>query len=567
MNNTHLKFDRKFFRDLWQLLKPYWFSEEKGSALGLFSLYLLCTIGEICAHVGFNSFHKTFFNALQEFNKPVIIASLEKYLYVVVFYVLCLVGIFYFHGLLSARWRRWLTKNYLKKWLDNHTHYRMQVLNKNVENPDQRISEDLEKFPSATLSLFRQFTYSVLMLFSFGYILWNLSASSSIPGLFFWASCLYAALGTWVMALIGKALANLDYKQQQYNADFRFGLARLRETSEQVAVYRGESSESGQFHGMFNRIFHNYLSVVSLKSRLLIFNKSYGFAAYVIGLAVSMPFYLAKSIQLGAVMQISSAFNSVNSAFSVFIEAFNDLADWRSVVHRLVEFNQSVDSVNQASPSKIIINEHDGDDIVIENLSLSTPCGKSLLQEIDMVISSGTMTLLNGVSGVGKSTLLRALAGLWSHGEGQVSMPKNAKKIFLPQKPYMPLGSLRDVLLYPYHQPLPDAALQYALQICGLEGLKNKLDEIKNWSHDLSLGEQQLIAFARIFLHKPDVIFLDESTSAMDEETEFRIYKKLREYLPQATIVSVGHRGSLQKFHGQLITLAAQLNPLSASEV
>lgn len=565
MKNNHLKYDKAFFIDLWTLLKPYWSSEEKWSAWSLLILIVTCVFGEVSANVGFNNFHKLFFNALQNFDKPGIIASLEYLLVVSIFLGISIAGYIYFNGLLSIRWRRWLTKRYLEKWLDNHNHYRMQILNSSIDNPDQRISEDLEKFPAATLSLFLgpyKLLHCFLMIFTFGYILWGLSHyftfqigswQGYIPGYVCWVALIYASLGTWLMFRIGKKLALLNYQQQRYTADFRFSLVRMREATEQVSLYRGEAVEKEKFLNLFSHIYSNFISIISLTTRLTLFHKAFGYLSYVIGFIVSLPFYLAKTFQLGTVMQISSAYNSVEAGFAALMESFNELAEWQAVVHRLAEFTRAIEKLEHKNDSTILIEHHSSQSIKVENLKLALPNGKSLLQKINLILLPGQRSLIIGRTGIGKSTFLRALAGLWFYGEGKIHFPLNARVLFLPQKPYLPLGSLQEVLLYPQHDKIDESRLEEVLDLCQLVKFNKQLNVIKNWSHELSLGEQQLIAFARIFLYQPDVIFLDEATSALDEDTEHHIYQSLTKMLPNAIVVSVGHRSSLRKFHETII--------------
>ncbi len=539
---TQLKFDKNFFRDLWKITKPYWTSEEKWSAIGLLSLNVICIIAQVRIHVGYNYFHKIFFNALQNFDKPGLIAALE---YLLVLLVL-LAGIMslsiYCNNLLSLRWRRWLTKNYLDKWLTGHNHYHLQILKPHIDNPDQRMSEDLDEFPTKTLSLFGTFLSSVLMLISFGYILWGLSKDFKlIPGYLVWVAFVYAFIGSWILAYLGKKLASLDYLRQKFNANFRFGLVRMREASEQVSLFRGEQAEQKKFQGLFDIIFGNVINIISLKLKLNLFNKAYNFAAYAVGLVVSIPYYLAKTITLGVVMQISSAFNSVVSAFSVFMEAFYELAEWRSIIHRLAEFTENLDELNHKH-SNIKITYHDHPNIIVDNLQLKQPDGNLLLQKINLNLEPGQFALLQGPSGSGKSTFMRALAGIWSFGEGNIHLPKFAKSLFLPQKPYFPQGTLKEVLLYPEITSIDESKLTEILSLCSLDKFKHQLNDTRNWSHELSLGEQQLIAFARIFLHKPDLLFLDEATSAIDENTEHHIYTELKKFLRETTIISISHR-------------------------
>lgn len=574
MTKSNLKFDKQFFRDFWQLVKPYWTSEEKWSAFTLLALNIVGTIVGVRISVALNDINKNIFDAIQNFNKELLTRSLIYYIVILGALLLVYGYAFYFNGLLSIRWRRWLTKNYLEKWLHNQNHYRMQLHNQNVDNPDQRISEDLEKFPDTTLSVIFMFFQSSLTLLSFGYILWGLSGNLSIPigsfhivipGYLVWGALLCGIFGTLITGWIGKKLASLDYQQQFYNADFRFSLIRLRESSEQIALHQGEPAENDKFNYLFSRIFNNFMNITSLRKRLMFFTSGYNIGAHFIGTLLAIPLYFQKKIQFGGMMQITGAFSSVISGFSMLVNGFSLFAEWRAVVSRLTEFNESMDTA-QINQFNIAINKHDCNDIVIENLKLNLPDGKTLINNINLTLHSGTTFLLSGKSGLGKSTFLRALSGLWPYGEGQIQIPKNKKIVFLPQKPYLPLGSLKEALMYPNNQNINDDALHNVLDICELTKFQCRLDEIKNWSQELSLGEQQLIAFARIFLNKPDVIFLDESTSALDERLESKIYESLQKSLPDATIISIGHRSSLHQFHKTIITLASNMNELLIGE-
>lgn len=568
IKQSNLKFNKAFFRDLWCLLKPYWSSEEKYGACILLAITIACVFGEVFANVGFNHFHKIFFDALQHFDKPGLVASLEYVLVVSLFSIACIVGYTYFNNLLSIRWRRWLTKNYIAKWLNKHNHHHIRILNPEIDNPDQRISEDLEKFPTATLTLFLgpfKILHSILQVSMFGYILWDLSHyfifsvgswHGYIPGYLFWVVFLYASIGTWLISRLGKKLPQLNYQQQHYAADFRFSLVRMREASEQISLYRGEPIEQGLFSGLFDRIFGNFLNIISLKARLTGFQKVYAYLSYYTGLMISIPFYLAKAFQLGTMMQISSAYNSVEGGFSAFLESFSEFSDWRSVVHRLAELTRAIEKLDQSHASKILMTEHADHVVKVKNLKLELPTGQSLLPEINLSLTAGQRLLITGPTGIGKSTFLRALAGLWFYGEGQIHLPEQAKLLFLPQKPYLPLGSMKDLLLYPQQVTIDDQSIIDVMTLCHLEKFKSEINEVKNWAHELSLGEQQLIAFARIFLCKPAVIFLDEATSALDEKTECYLHEQLRIRLPHAIVLSIGHRHSLRDFHERVIDFA-----------
>ncbi|MDR3492300.1 MAG: ABC transporter ATP-binding protein/permease [Gammaproteobacteria bacterium] len=557
------KFNTQCYKNFWHLCKPFWISEDKWAARKLLILNIACILTEIHASIWLNNFNKNFFDALQNFDKQAIIRMLPSYSFYLMLLVLSFGYGVYFAGLLSLRWRTWLTKNYLSTWLSQHNHYRMQLSHNTLDNPDQRISEDLEKFPTLTLTLSFSILHSVITLISFSTILWNLSGTLVIPfhsfhivipGYLCWAALLYAMVGTWLMNIIGKKLAPLDYLKEQRNADFRFSLVRFREASEQIALHDGTCSEEHNFSRLFQNISANFLSILKIQKHIKIFNNTYKTISYVFGLLISMPSYFAKKILLGTVIQISGAFSTVISAVSVLIDSFGSLAEWQAVIFRLTEFNHALNK-NKILPSAIQISTHAHTTILIQNLNLTLPNNQTLFKNLNFTFHQGEKTLMQGPSGLGKSTLFHALAGTWHYGNGKIIYPAYAKKIFLPQKPYLPLGTLREIILYPIEIKISDHAIVSAMKLCGLEKFISQLDKIDNWSHVLSLGEQQLIAFTKIFLMRPDIIFLDESTSSLDEQAEHRLLNTLLNQLPRATVISICHRNSVKKLYDNVINL------------
>ncbi len=563
MQNKTIKFNKQFLKELWQILAPYWSSEEKWFALALLLINIGCLIGMVRANVGLNHFINDFTNSLQNFNKPGIYTAVKHFLVIIIAGLVFAAGISYFGNILTLRWKRWLTKHYINKWLFQRTFYHLQNQNINkVDNPDQRIAEDIDQFTSSTLSTFIILLQAALTFFSFNYILWNLSSTFSfslgsmhvkIPGYLCWSALLYAVIGTWLTAWLGKKLGMLDYQQQHFNADFRFGLMRCRESGEQIASLGGEAAEENKFRALFNRIFSNEKSIIWLTTKLESFSFAYKTISILFGYIIALPLYFAKKIQIGNVLQISGAISNVISSLSIILSAYPKLVAWRVVIHRLAEFDNSMLKIHKKEASLIDITEHEHQDIIIDKLNLSLPDGTSLITNVDFNFSTGKSTLINAPSGHGKTTLLRALAGLWTHGEGSIRIPKNKRILFLPQKPYLPLGSFKEILSYPHHEEITDMKIQEILKLCGLDRFKDKLNEVKNWAQELSLGEQQLVSLFRVFITNPDIIFLDEATSALDEAAERRVYENLRTYLPDSIIVSTGHRRSLHELHDTVI--------------
>jgi putative ATP-binding cassette transporter len=442
----------------------------------------------------------------------------------------------------------------------------MQLDQSATDNPDQRIADDLDRYTSISLTLSLGLLNSVVTLFSFLFILWTLSGALSIPlgggahfdipGYMVFAAIIYAVGGTWLTQKIGSPLVGLLYDQQRYEADFRFSLVRLREHAESVAFYGGESRELGIFQNRFSRVVLNWWGIIRRRKKLTWFTTGYGQLAVVFPFIVAAPRYFAKEIQLGGLMQISSAFGRVQDSLSFIVNSYTEIAEYQAVVERLQGFRTRVDDIAAArrAPQPIAI-ERNGSGVEVEGLDLHLPSGHALREDIALAARPNQPVLVTGPSGSGKSTLLRAIAGLWPFGRGRVRVG-DGHVLFLPQRPYLPLGTLADAIAYPEldHQPRR-AELEAAVRAVGLAYLIDQLDEEGNWAQRLSGGEQQRLGFARVLLVRPDIVFLDEATSALDEPAEAALYRLLREAEWQPTIVSVGHHGTLKRFHEAVIDL------------
>ncbi len=561
-----LKFNKLFFKDFWQLFKPFWVSKEKNKALGMLILNIGCILIGVWSTVAINQFNRDFYDALGRFDQAAILHTLGRFALLLAVAILVYGYSSYFSMRITILWQRWLTEHFQKNWLSHHNYYHMQITDSGIDNPDQRVSEDLQQFASSTLSLFFGLFQSILTLGSFGYVLWTLSGSFefsvgsltlNIPGYLCWAAFLFAVLGTYIIGKMGRKLSGLDYQQQQCNANFRYGLIRLRENGEQIAIIGGEEAEKNKLDHLFQHIYNNFISISSLQKNLAFFTNGYNILASIIGILFALPLYLAKKTQLGGLMQIAGAFGNVISAFSVFINSFYLLTQWRAVVHRLTELNQTMQNLQENKQKTAIILEKTTDFAVeIQNLQITSPQGAILLNDMNLTFEQGKSYLICGPSGLGKSTLFRAIAGAWYYGSGMIRIHQDALVLFLPQKPYLPSGSLQDILAYPNPNTFSDTQLQSILQQCLLDKYLTQLNTATNWSQILSLGEQQLLSFGRILLHKPDIIFMDEATSALDEAKEAHVYATIRNALPQTTIISVGHRSSLHQFHDEVIVLA-----------
>ena len=554
-----------FIRDLWALLRPYWRSEERRSAWLLLIVNIVLTLAMVYMTVLFNQWYNLFYNTLQDKARDEFFHQIGRFCVLATIYIVIAVYRIYLNQMLQIRWRRWLTDHYLTDWLADRNYYRMQLKGNDTDNPDQRIAEDFRLFVEESLSLGLGFLNAVVTLGSFIGILWSLSGPLEIPlagatyviyGYMVWVAIGYAIVGTWLTHKIGKPLIPLNFNQQRYEADFRFNLVRFRENSEGVALYRGEEDELRGFRTRFASVVENWWAIMKRQKLLTFFTVGYSQAAVVFPFVVGAPRYFSGAIQLGGLVQISNAFGQVQGALSWFIGAYTDFAAWKATVDRLSGFHKAIFSTQEESRTgagPAVVADPTIDDLELRNLDLVLPTGRVLVSGINARIEPGERVLIKGPSGSGKSTLFRAIAGIWPFGRGQVREPRDFHALFLPQRPYFPIGTLRQVVSYPAAaETFSDAQLRDALSAAGLAAFVDRLDEQQNWAQQLSGGEQQRVAIARALLQKPAWLFLDEATSALDEPSQEHMYELLTEWLKDATIISIAHRAALTDVHGKL---------------
>lgn len=555
---------RQFFRDVWYLTKSYWQSEEKKKAFFLLGCIIALTLGVVYMLVLLNQWNNSFYSALQNYDAKKIFDELIHFSWLAAIYILLAVYSYYLQQTLILNWRRWLTTRFIDIWLQNKTYYNLQMFGKDTDNPDQRISEDVRQFVEMTLS----FGIGILKAFctfaSFVVILYNLSGSLSftfmgktwtINGYMLWASLLYSVIGTYITHIVGRKLVKINFIQQKYEADFRFSMIRLRESAESVAFYRGEAQEGSVFKQRFKMLLDNFWKLVNKQKQLVFLNSSYSQIAIIFPFVVAMNRYLTKEVTLGGLMQVASAFGRVQDSLSYFVDMYSSIAQWQAVVMRLTCFGHHMHDVYQQAERFHVERFAAADVVEVDNMQINLPDGKPLLENISFTLHPGHNVLIKGVSGSGKSTLLRAISGIWPFVDGKIFLPERDKLMFIPQKSYLPLGTLRAALNYPGNKPIDDTELIYLMDLCQIGYLKDKLDLEADWSHVLSVGEQQRLAFVRAHIQQPQWLFLDEATSALDEDTEANMYSLLQERLQQTTVVSVGHRSTLNKYHELVLRL------------
>src|SRR5215831_18218397 len=511
---------------IWRLARPYFFSEDRWAGRALLGAVIAIELSVVAINVMLNQWNNRFYNALQERNWDAFISELGFFCILATIYIVLAVYQLYLNQWLQIRWRRWMTQHYLDHWLATANHYRMQLLGDAADNPDQRIAEDINLFIDRTVSITVGLLSAIVTLGSFVVILWALSAAAPlhlfgasfpIPGYLVWAALLYAAVGTTLTHLIGWPLISLNFRQQRFEADFRFNLVRVRENSEQIALLGGETAERERLLDRFGYVVGNFLLIMQRTKQLTFLTSGYTQISIIFPFIVISPAYFSGAVQLGGLMQTASAFTSVQKALSFFVEAYRALAEWRAVIARLDGFNIAAERAQAAA---------------------------------------GARVLLTGPSGAGKSTLLRAIAGIWPFGAGTIRVPKGAKLMALPQRPYFPIGTLAAAVTYPAEPGTFAAdALAEIITAVGLPALAGRLTEEAHWNRMLSLGEQQRLGIARAILQVPDYLFLDEATASLDEAAEAALYRLLNTRLRRTTIISIGHRSTLAAFHRRGLVL------------
>lgn len=571
---------RTFLGKLWALTAPFFVSAEAPVALTLLVIVVAMVLAIVYVNVQLNTWYGDFQNLLQAKDlAPTAVAffghhlfTVNKFLYLIgkfalIVFPAVILSVYstYLRQMLSIRWRRWLTERFLGLWLEERAYYRLQIYGGGTDNPEQRIEDDIASFTDVTLQLIIGIINKTVTLITFVSLLWVLSgpitlplfgAEITIPGYMVWIAVIYAVVGTYVSYRIGRRLVRINFNQEQYRASFRFGMSRLKENAESVAMYRGETDEHRGLMGLFTAVWTNWWELMRAQKSLAWFQQIYGQAGGIFPILVIAPRYFAGAIDFGTIFRISQAFGQVSDALTWFMDNFVALAEWKATVNRLIGFVEAMERVKAKEP-EIRVSTGDGmASLEAEGLGLTLPDGRKLIEDLSARIEPGDRVLISGASGSGKTTLFRALAGLWPFGKGEVRVPSHVEALFLPQRPYLPQGTLRRALAYPgAPEAFDDAAMRAALHSVNLDQLADRLDESGNWSMSLSIGEQQRLAIARALLLKPDWLYLDEATAALDAENEQRMYSLIAEHLPNATVLSIAHRPEVARYHSRRLAI------------
>jgi len=556
---------------VWRIAAPYFSSEDKWAGRVLLAAVIAIELAIVGINVLITQWNARFYNALQDRNWDNFVYEIIFFSVLAAIFIVLAVYQLYLNQWLQIRWRRWMTARYLSDWLHHANHYRMQLQGDAADNPDQRMTDDVKLFVDRTLNIGVGLLSSIVTLASFVVILWGLSEAAplhifgqeyDIPGYLVWGALIYSVLGTVLTHLIGWPLVGIDYRQQQYEADFRFNLVRVRENSEQIALLHGEQAEREHLMVRFGRVVDNWLAIMTRTKKITAFTASYNQASVIFPYVLVAPAYFAQKIQLGGMMQTASAFSNVQGALSFFVTIYRQLAEWQAVVNRLDGFEAGIaaarDLTTRSDRIHVIAAQVDGA-VAVKDLVLRLPNGTPLINADNFSFRKGERTLMTGPSGSGKSTLFRALAGIWPFGSGAVTVPAGATMMMLPQRPYFPVGSLRGAIEYPSKEGVfTDSQITEALRAVGLPKLAAQPGERGHWNRTLSLGEQQRLGIARALLHVPQYLFLDEATASLDEPSEKALYRLIEERLPATTIVSIGHRSTLDAFHQRNVALSRE---------
>ena len=555
---------KKFF----YLARPFWSGTHGRLQWLMLAVLIGFTLFSITISVWIAAWDKRFYDALAAFDGASMPTLIVEYLGYMAMIIGCIVCGDWLQKRLIFRWRTHLTEQFQKNWLEGHKHYRLRLTGE-PDNPDQRIAEDIYLLADKSISLFRSFINNIAKFSAFVAVLWTLSGvqtfnigghNITIHGYLVWVALIYSIFSTVIAHLVGRKLKNLNIDRQHREADYRAALLRVRDHAEQIAFYNGGEAETGRLKQRYLRIRDNWRRLTNCEFRQETFWATYVRISIFIPILATLPMYLAKTMTFGDMMQTRTSFARVQDSFGWFTDSYRRLIEWAAVVERLSGFQTALEQVEQegistARPAPALtLNKHrQGGILVLQNLTVHTQTGSPLLTDINLEAHAPEWVLLEGRSGIGKSTLLRALAGLWPYYQGSFAL--DGSLLFLPQRPYLPADTLRHTVSYPHTACQDDRLIQTTLEQVGLGRLKNNLDEPYEWHGILSGGEQQRLSLARALLHKPQILFLDEATNQLDGESALTLMQTLKRALPDTLVIGISHQPEIQALFGRKVNL------------
>lgn len=560
LGNQYALFGRRFAVRLAKLTRLYWRSPDAARGFLLLASTVALELGTVYYVVRLSDVQRILFDAFQDKQMEPFLSAIGLFLVAAAGFAFISTFRIYLRGALEIRWRNWLTQYFIERWVSSQAYCQIELHHKTTDNPDQRIAEDLRDYVASALGLSLSLLSAIATLVSFAAILWNLSGAwnihmggrvFNIPGLMMWVAIAYAIVAILITHRVGRPLVAIQFDRNRYEADFRFSLARFRENVEAVALAYGEPGERRNAIRRFQSVVGNWWKLIRAQRNLSFATTAIGQANSIVPLVVAAPGFFLGHLTLGSVMQTRIAYDNVSGALTWFVNAYQEIARWRANIERLLTLLDEIDRAcdEQQSSQRVRIAHAEHDDLRLVDLQITQPDGTVLIEHADARVAPGDQIAISGPSGSGKRMLLRAIAGIWRFGKGQIEFPLRARALVLPERPYMPIATLREALSYPEpFDTYTDEQARRALEQVGLGALAPHLDESDHWAQRLSGGEQQRIGFARALLQKPSFLFLDEATSGLDEATERRFYELLRTELPHTAVVSIAYRPVIEQY-------------------